>query len=407
MKWIAHVDVDAFFASVEQARTPSLRGRPIIVGGDGDQRTVVASCSYEARAYGVRNAMRTTEARRLCPDAIFLPGDHRVYQAASHSLRTYWEDLSPRIQAVSLDGAYLDLSAGGVKDGADGLTKLESLCQRVWNDLHLPLSAGLGTSRLIARMATGLAKPRGCFWVRQGYERAFVHPFRVDKLPGVGPKTAEMLHAFHVETVADLACVPREILVATFGRRGEQIHAFADGRDDSPVEPGGPPRSVSRETSLSPWVTTRGVLFGLASYLLERGMREVKAHGLRVRTLSLKLRWAGESEVEQSTTLPEATGHEANLVPLLDRLLTRLFTRRLGVSHIGITLRNLVPRGDHQGELFPNEEEERCERLGEALTTIRERHGFGAVIRGPAIELLNLLPKDRDGFRLRIPSLTR
>lgn len=402
-RWMLHVDVDAFFASVEQALNPALRGRPVIVGGDGEQRTVVASCSYEARRRGVRTAMRTVEARARCPEAVFLRGDHRVYRRAAEAVLARLRELSPKVELLSLDEACLELEA---QQAGACLEAAGRLCTRVWEELGLPLSAGLGSSRLVACLATRLAKPRGCFLLRRGYERTFLEGLPVEELPGVGRRTTELLHRFNIHRVGELARVPRELLVRTFGRRGELLHDFARGHDPRPVLPVTAPRSVSRETSFERPAAHFGTVFGMAVYLLDRAMKTVLSHGLRCRTLAVRLRYADGVAVERARSLKAPTAHEANLVPLVRELLQALFVRRTGVHLVGVTLSRLVPAGPLQHSLF-DDDEERQERLREAVEQVRRRHGFGAILQGPAAELLGLLPRDRDGFRLRIPSLTR
>jgi len=403
-RWILHVDVDAFFASVEQALNPALAGRPVIVGGDGEQRTVVASCSYEARARGVRTAMRTREARRLCPEAVFLPGDRHVYEQAARAVFKRLRKLSPKVRPVSLDEAYVELPR---TPGTSPLEIACDLCREVKRSLRLPLSVGIGTSLLVAKLATRLAKPAGCFLLFPEYERTFLSGLPVEWLPGVGRRTAEMLHGFSIHRVRDLLAVPRDILVRTFGRRGEQLHAFARGRDDRPVEVPARPTSVSRETSFEEPARTHGVLLAMASYLLDRAMKEVLSHGLAARTLGVHLRYVDGHPVSRSRTLPAPARHEAHLIPILDTILRRLFTRRVPVHLVGITLSSLQPIPDRQHSLFTDAEDSRRDRLASTLDRIRARHGFGAVIQGPAIDLVDLLPHDPRGFRLRIPSLTR
>jgi len=403
MRWILHVDVDAFFASVEQALNPALAGKPVIVGGDGRQRTVVASCSYEARAAGVRTAMRTAEARRLCPDAHFLPGDYRVYRRAADAVFNRLRQLSPRVEPVSLDEAYVEVRSCPTPP----LELAEDLCRDILQRLRLPVSVGIASSRLLARLATRLAKPRGCFLLRPGYEKTLLQGLPVEELPGVGRRTAEALHGFSIHSVRDLKSVSRELLADTFGRRGELLHDFARGHDDRPVGMAAAPRSVSRETSFEKPVRTVGVLLGMASYLLDRAMKDVLAQGRAPRTFSVRLRYVDGLFSERFRTLKTPVRHEANLVPLAETMLAEMFTRRVAVHLLGITLSNLVEIDGVQRSLFDSDQEDLEDRLGKALDQVRGRHGFGAIIRGPAIDLIDLLPRDRDGFRLRVPSLTR
>lgn len=402
---VFHVDVDAFFASVEQALNPALKGRPVVVGGNREQRTVVASCSYEARARGVYTAMRTALARQTCPEAVFLEGDHRVYRRAADMVFSRLRELSPRVQATSLDEAYVEVE---LKDGeSSALPVAEGLCRDVRETLDLDLSVGIGTNMLAARMATRLAKPHGCFLLREGQERSLLWSLPIRELPGIGRRTAELLDRFHLPTIGDLAQVPRDLLVETFGRRGGTLHDLARGRDERRVDPFVLPRSVSRETSFEEPPTAFGEVFAMACWLLERAMKELKDKQLSARTVAVRLRTIDGHASERMQTLPVAIVHEANLVPVVKEQLRRLFTRRVAVQLVGVTLKGLAPDDERQGRLFEEDDDRRLDRLDAALTRIRARHGFGAVIKGPPIELLTRVARDEDGFRMRIPSLTR
>ena len=414
---ILHVDIDAFLASVEQLRDPSLLGRPVAVGTG-----VVASRSYEAKRRGVETAMPLHEARRRCPELIVRAGDARLVERYRQKVAEVLRQFAPVVEVCSLDDFYADLtgvSPGVVQalvapaqtSGGRSLAALSrEIRRRVRAETGLSVAQGLGSTRTVARLATTKAKPGGICEVSPGRERDFLAGFRVERLPGVGPKSRQLLHKVGIQTVRQLWGVDRELLRQSFGARGDDIWLRCRGLDEEPVENSVQVRSISRETSFEPRYDThsqqRCFLRGLLVYLLDRAASELREQRLLARTVQVRLRHVDGFATERSRSVRDATDRTDVCTDLATELLDGLLERRVLVRLVGVSLTSLQPRGARQGQLFGAEECAR-ERLFEAVDQVRRRHGFGALIVGAAADLLGQLPHGRHGFRLRTPSLTR
>ncbi|HIE17916.1 MAG TPA: DNA polymerase IV, partial [Dehalococcoidia bacterium] len=249
VRCIIHVDLDAFFASVEQALAPELYGKPVIVGGRPDRRGVVASASYEARAFGIRAGMPLSQAYRLCPQAIFLQGCFSHYRDASSKFMAILADFSPRLEPAGLDEAYLDVTGCGSYDSRQQLAV--HIKQRVRRELKLTASLGVANSKLVAKIASDLGKPDGLVEVAPGEEKDFLAPLPVASLPGVGRRMERALKAMGIATIGQLAALPIESVRGYLGNAGVVIHQYANGIDNRGVEPPGEAKSISRETTFA------------------------------------------------------------------------------------------------------------------------------------------------------------
>ncbi len=404
--WLLHLDVDAFFAALEQRDDERLRGRPVAVGTG-----VVASCSYEARPWGVRTGMRLTDARRLCPPLLVLPGDYRRYEIASRQIAGICREYTPRIELAALDDLYLDLGRGPAEQPA---RLARQMAAQIGAEVGLRVSLGLGTNRLVSAVATqavkqGKAKDPAhdnLLIVPPGTERQWLAPWPVDVLPGVGPRTAGELARLNVRRVGELAEVPLGVLAALFGPRGQVLRDLARGIDPRPVQPYRPPLSVSRCTSFDPPVAELPFLSAMLDHLLERAVSWLRLNDQATRGLVVRIRYADHQSVDSRVSLPHPSDDESELAPLARQRLARLYRRRLPLRLLGVELAPLGPP-DRQGELFPDEGRQRARRLRDAREAIRQRFGFLAVVNGSALELVGRLEHDRDNFKLRTPCLTR
>jgi DNA polymerase-4 len=353
---VLHLDLDAFFAAVEQRDKPSLRGRPVVVGGVGG-RGVVATASYEARAYGARSAMSTAEARRRCPaGTAFLGGRFGAYRRTSAVVMDLLRELSPLVEPVSIDEAYVDLAAGAGHDlSVAGVTALaRTLKARIAEATGgVTGSVGAGSSKLMAKLASDLDKPDGLVVVAPGTELDVLHPLPVTRLGGVGPATAERLHAVGVKTVADLAAKPLSDLVALVGRaHGAGLHALARAEDDRAVVADREAKSVSAEETFERDLTDLAALGREIDAMATRVGQRLRGSGVSGRTVTLKLRRYDFTTQTRSLTLPHPIDDARQIAGIARRLLTEAGTagglRLLGVGVSGLSVYA-------QGDLFAEE----------------------------------------------------
>ena len=407
-KLILHVDVDAFFASVEQLLIPALRNRPVIVGSG-----CIASCSYEARRFGLRAGMPLSEAMRLCPSAVLLRGQYPIYRCFAEHVwqvcRRYTVGLETYLDEAYGDATGMDRLYGGP------LRMARRLREDVQREVHLPVSVGVAANRMLAKIASSRAKPDrrgpggdtgGAVWIRPDQAEGFLAPLPVESLPGVGPKTADVLRDLNVKTVRELRVLSRESLGAMFGRRGEVLYERCRGRDAEPLRPAAIPKTISRETTFHQPEHEAAKIHGMLYYLLERAMRAARQIGLLAGAVELTIRYDDWKQLAASRALPEATGDDDEVFAVVLRLLERLYRRRVALRHVGVVLSGFSPRGS-RARLLESVRRGRQHDLYDTIDSIRDRWGHAAIITGKSIELLGELKQNDYGFILRTPSLTK
>jgi DNA polymerase-4 len=399
---ILHVDMDAFFASVEILDDPTLQGLPVIVGGTGS-RGVVASCSYEARAMGVRSAMSMVQARHRCPQAVVLPGRHGRYGEVSRTLHQVFEVFTPLIEPISLDEAFLDVS-GGHRLFGSSMEIAEAIRSRVSNDLKLPCSVGIARCKLLAKMASRAAKPiasasgpvpgPGILAVVPEQELEFLHPRPVSDLWGVGPRTAEQLARYGIATIGDLAKIDPAHLARLVGRAaGAQLHELAWARDDRPVVVTRPVKSVGHEETFAVDLHDPEQLRLEVVRMTDAVSSRLRASGLAGRTVTVKLRYGDFTTITRSHSLHRPVASSTELVKIAAALLSGIEVHP-GVRLLGVSVSSLDTRADETGEQLAlwdlaspaggpvHRASAAHSDLDAVVDAIRERYGAASV--GPA-----------------------
>ncbi len=387
--------MDAFFVAVELLRHPELRGKPVVVGGTGT-RGVVAAASYEARRYGVHSALPSSTARRLCPDAVFLPGDLERYAEISRQVFAVFHEVTPLVEGISLDEAFLDVT-GSLRLFGDGVTIGHRLRARVMEELELACSVGVAPNKFLAKLASEAAKPRatpagvrpgrGVVEVEPGRELAFLHPLPVQALWGVGPATLAKLQRFGVVTVGDLAALGEQVLVGSLGKAsGRHLHQLAHALDDRDVEPNRGYKSIGHEETFAHDLHERAELWKEVVRLSDGVGSRLRQHGVAARTVTLKVRFASFATITRSITpaTPVSTGPAIAkaVAPLLDGI-----DPGPGVRLIGVTGSNLCEPAEQLGLFADGAEVDGAlwTDASAAIDDIRERFGTTAI--GPASTL--------------------
>ena len=383
---ILHLDLDAFYASVEQLADPSLRGKPVVVGGLGP-RGVVAAASYEARPYGIQSAMPMARARRACPHAVFLAPRFEAYGEASAQVMAILRDVTPLVEPIALDEAFLDVSNARRLHGTGEEIAVE-LRRRIRADTGLVASVGVATTKMMAKLASDLAKPDGLLLVVPGTELDVLHPLDVGRLWGVGPATRRRLDGLGVSTVGDLAGIPVETLTATLGQaHGTHLHELSWNRDARAVDPDRELKSVGHEETFPRDVHDRAVLETEARRMAEKVGERLRRAGRVGRTVQLKLRYADFRTITRSRTLPEATDTAAEIAAVAVELL-RAVDLGDGIRLLGVTAQQLEEAVAVQTRLDLDAEPEherdqdaraRRRAVEVSVDEVRERFGTGAV----------------------------
>jgi DNA polymerase IV len=373
---ILHVDLDAFYASVETLKDSSLSGKPVVVGSPGP-RGVVMSASYEARARGLHSAMPSVRARRLCPDAVFVPPDFDAYRTYSNRFREILLSVTPLVEPLSLDEAFLDVSGATLLFGSPR-EMADRLRRTITEEISLTASVGVGPNKFLAKLASTRAKPDGVLVVPAGGEVEFLHPLPVDALWGIGDKTAELLRRLGIRTAGELARTPSAILERALGEaHAAQLLELSLGRDDREVVPFEAPKSVSHEETYPRDLDGEEEILREILALSHRVGARLRAEGYRARTVTLKLRLPSFSTLTRSRTLPIATDLASDIYRVGAELLQKLPPARRRFRLIGVAASGLVQAGADQVALIRGGRWEEAERT---LDRIQSRFGSGAAM---------------------------
>jgi DNA polymerase-4 len=387
---ILHVDMDAFFASVEQVHDPSLKGKPVIVGGTvDDRRGVVSTASYEAREFGVHSAMPLSEAKRRCPHGIFMRGNHDRYRVASQAVIGVLRTVTPTVQVASIDEAYLDLT-GSLKLFGGEEVIAAYIKEQIHDATSLTCTIGIAANKLVAKIASAHGKPDGYLRIAQGDEASFLAPLPIEALPGIGTKTQAPLKRLGIQTVGELAVFDSPLLQRTMGPSSQRLQRMARGESNSTVRPQTTAKSISRETTFAEdridWPGIESTLAGLA----ERAAHALRQQGLEARHVTLKVRYADFQTLTFGKSLTNPTAIDQEFIHALNTLIPKAKARRTPIRLIGLTLGTFTD-GQHQLALFDNENNDAWNRVLSSVDRVRDRHGLSILKTARAIR-----PK-RDG----------
>ncbi|MGH9715065.1 MAG: DNA polymerase IV [Candidatus Acidiferrales bacterium] len=382
---ILHVDMDAFFVSVELLSRPDLRGLPVVVGGQRDQRGIVSSASYEARRFGIHSAMPLRTAAKLCPQAVFLDGHHDLYGQWSDRVAEILAKFSPTVEMASIDEAYLDL-AGTERLHGPPLAAAHTLLRQITATTKLPCSGGLGSTRLVAKVASDQAKPRGLVWVAPGSEAAFLAPLAVRRIPGIGRVTESALKNLGIETVGKLQQQTLERLEEVFGRWGTALYRKAHGIDSYEFFVDAEPKSLSHNQTFGVDTNDRRLLESTLSYLCQKASKRLRDAGLHARTVTLTMRYTDFTTITRSQTLKEPSDLDAEFLKTFRELFARAWDGVAMLRLVGVDLSSFSA-GSGQLELLDPGRREKLERLARATDHLRDRFGFSKVQLGSSLSV--------------------
>lgn len=377
---IIHLDMDCFYVSVERFLDPDLEGKPVAVGGSAAGRGVVASCSYEARKFGVRSAMPMGQALRLCPELLVVSRGFSEYGEYSRRVREVLEEFTPLVQMASQDEAYMDLT-GTTRLWGPPLAAAQSIHDRVVQATGLPCSLGISTNKLVSKIASGLSKPHGLLYIPAGSEEAFMRPLSIRRLPGLGPKTQERLKEINIQTLGQIAAMEPKRLERLFGNQAAGMAERARGRSDSPVIVDEEAKSISAEETFMKDSVDVEFLEGILGNLCEKVAYRLRKNNCRSRTVTLKFRYHDFETHTASQSLTCPTDDEAELLRIARELLHSRRQPSRPIRLLGVGAGNLLFDG-YQADFLEAEKNERLERLHQAVDRVRDKHGYGSVKRG-------------------------
>ena len=380
---ILHVDMDAFFVSVELLTRPELRGKPVVVGGRPDQRGVVSAASYEARKFGIHSAMPLRTAGRLCPHAVFLDGHHEKYGECSDRVASILARFSPIVEMVSIDEAYLDL-AGTERIYGPPFAAADKLLRTITRETQLPCSGGLATTRLVAKVASDQGKPRGLVWVAPGMEARFLAPLPIRKIPGIGEVTERALRVLAIETVEHLASHSQEKLESIFGQWGTALFRKARGGDAYEFLIDAEPKSISHNHTFGEDTSDVAEMESMLSHLSQKACKRLREAGLSSCTLTLTIRYAGFQTYTRSKTVPDPARLDADVFAVFLELFREHRDPKRKVRLLGVALSALA-HGAEQLDLLQADRRDKLRKLTEATDRLRDKFGFGSVQFGGSL----------------------
>ena len=380
---IFHIDLDAFFVSVEQVLNPELKGKPVIVGGDPERRGVVASASYEARSFGIRSGMPSSKVRRLCPQAIFIRSNFSLYKDASAKFMKILGDFSPHIEPLGFDEAYLDVT--GYEEPYGSPQKLAlAIKERIHKELKITASVGIASCKVVAKITSDLCKPDGLLEIVPGEEQTFLNPLPIGKLPGVGKKTEQALKEIGITTIGALASLPLDTIERRLGTTGAVLHSYAMGIDEREVESPGEAKSISQELTFARDTLDQNFLEANLHNLCQEVCQDLRIQNKKARCVAIKLRYTDFRTITRQVTLKEASdGTQVAFATAQQLLRKTLAKQEKPIRLIGIRISSLI--GEEKQLPMFNSETGKPERLDKAVDKIRSKYGPTAIKTGNGI----------------------
>jgi DNA polymerase-4 len=402
MRTIFLLDIDCFFASVEMALHPELRGKPLCIGGRRGERGIVACPNYEARAYGVKTAMPLRMAEKLLPlDAVFMPGSHKLYSEYSERAMNILYDFTPDIEQVSVDEAYMDVTGCLHFWQHDPVIMAQAMQDRIWNDCGLSVSIGIASNKVCAKIAAGLRKPKGIVFVPHRWERDFLAPLPVEMIPGIGVKTTPKLHAQGIFTVADILN-PKTVIRNPQSWLAQYLTALANGRDEQIMQYDRVEKSISRDTTF--WHDTNDAEFIVSTlyYLTERCCKTLRERNEVAATVTAKIRFADFTTLQKQMTLRLPTANEEDIFGAARKMLCVLHSPRRMIRLVGVKVSHLSDAQEAQLQLDITKEEKRA-GLHQRLDALQEKFGYTSIQWGIAHTLHERFESSKEGYRLHSP----
>lgn len=374
---IIHIDMDAFYASVEQRDNPDLMGKPVIIGADPRGRGVVSTCSYEARKYGVHSAMPIGTAYKLCPKGVYLPVNMRKYEEVSSELHEIFQRYTPLVEPISLDEAFLDVTHSRTLLGTGEEIALK-LQKEVKEITHLTASVGLSYNKFLAKLASDLRKPMGFVHIHKDNFKLIVWPLSVSKIWGVGPKTRSYLEQLNIKTIGDIARLPDSVFEGWLGKAGKQIYLLSQGIDNRKVEPAHRQKSIGKEITFSQDITNFNHIKNYLAQMSEQIGSRLRKNNLKARVLTVKIRYFDFSTVTRSFSFPDYINNDKEIRDWACSIFKENWSGA-PIRLIGISMSSIITESIKQLTLFTNPKED---VICETMDKIREKYGFGSIKRG-------------------------
>ena len=382
MRTIVHLDLDCFFVSCERIKNPKLVGKPVIVGGSASGRGVVSSASYEARKFGVRSAMPTAQAKRLCPSGIFLSTDFNCYVELSKRVARFLNEVAPVVEQASIDEFYLDLT--GCERVYPDLSVFGSFVKEyLKNEFKLPCTLAIASNKLVAKIAVGEAKPDGFLLIEAGQEAEFLRPLSIDAMPGIGKVTAKEMKALGLKTLGEIASQPESLLLARFGKWGRELKMLAQGIDDRPVVVYEDPKSIGRETTFGTDISDPEYLLSVLSSFVEECSAETREYGFKAKRVTVKFRLPDFTTFERSQTIAP-THSETEVFRSVRQLFLKNWKVGMKLRLVGASLSGFL-RSREEATLFGDGLSEKEEKITHEIDRIRAKYGFEAIHRGSSL----------------------